>query len=297
MAAEELGYSLDNLRRPSEDSGAILLLIHDASWQAKQDIRSVDVEGIMAFGAQSVLGEQGVTTRIEAARMEKGEARRYAEDPGLAGLIIASGIVERGFLRELQAAELPFVVAGSHVRPLCANCVMADYMNGTKHVVDHLVDAGRRRIGLVNAPPTTTSSAEKHGGFMLALSLRGLCPSSSQIVVCDDFLSESGYAQTHRLLTQQPDLDAIVYASDGLAMGGLRAIKESGRRVPGDVAVTGFYDYEVSRFADPPLTTVHIGLQAMGAIAARRLCMMLEQPDDQAWCVVVPTTLVVREST
>jgi DNA-binding LacI/PurR family transcriptional regulator len=66
--------------------------------------------------------------------------------------------------------------------------------------------------------------------------------------------------------------------------------------VPDDVAVVGFYDYELARFTDPPLTTVHIDLNAMGAIAARRLCMMLGEPDHRAWCVTVPTTLVVRES-
>jgi DNA-binding LacI/PurR family transcriptional regulator len=275
----------------------VLLLIHDASWQAETDIRSVQVEGIIAFGAQSVLDEQGIATRIEAARMQEREARLYAGDPGLGGLIMASGIVKPSFVRALQAAGVPFVVAGSHVKPLCANCVMADYMCGTEQAVQHLIETGRKHIGLVNAPPITTSSAEKHRGFLLALSLHGMCSTRTQIVACDDFTSESGYAQTQQLLAQQPDLDAIVYGSDALALGGLSALKESGRRVPDDVAVTGFYDYEFGRFTDPPLTTVHIDLQAMGAIAARRLRMMLEHPDDQAWCVTVPTSLVVRAST
>ena len=297
QVAEEMGYTMDSLRRPSKEARCVLLLIHDASWQAKQDIRSVDVEGLIAFGAQSILEERGVSTRIQAARLDKGEVRQYVDDPGLAGLVIASGVVEQDFIRALQAAGLPFVVAGSHVRPLRVNCVMADYMRGTQQAVDHLVSTGCRRIGLVNAPPTSTSSAEKHHGFVLALSLHGICPSPSQIVACDDFQSESGYVKTHQFLAQQHDLDAIVYASDSLLLGGLRAIKESGRRVPADVAVTGFYDFEVSRFADPPLTTVRVDLQTMGAIAAHRLCMMLEQPDDQAWCAVVPTSLVVREST
>jgi DNA-binding LacI/PurR family transcriptional regulator len=288
---------MDSLRRPPEDIRSVLILVRDADWQAKQDIRSVDVDGIIAYGAQSVLNELGVTVRIQAARMEQGEVPQYADEPGLAGLIMASGIVESGFVCELQAAGLPFVVAGSHVKPLCADCVMADYMAGTEQAVAHLYEGGRRYIGLVNGPPTTTSSAEKHRGFLLALSLRETCPSPSQVLVCDDFTSESGYAQTQQLLAQQPDLDAVVYASDALALGGLSALKESSRRVPDDVAVTGFYDYEFSRFTDPALTTVHVDLQAMGAIAARRLCMMLEQPDDQAWCVTVPTSLVVRAST
>jgi DNA-binding LacI/PurR family transcriptional regulator len=297
QVAHELGYAMDNLRHPAEDSRTALLLIRDTHWQAKQDIRSVDVDGIIAFGAQSVLSRHGMTTRIQATRMERGDGRQFTNDPTVTGLIAASGVVDHDFVRELQAAGVPFVIAGSHVRPLGVNCVMADYEDGTDQAVRHLVEAGHRRIGLVNGPSTTTSSAEKLKGFRLGLSLYGMAPSPSQILACEAFTSESGYTQTLQLLAQAPDLDGIVYASDGLAMGGLYALKEGGRRVPDDVAVTGFYDYELARFTDPPLTTVHIDLHRMGAIAARRLLMMLQDPeDDQAWCVVVPTSLVVRDS-
>jgi DNA-binding LacI/PurR family transcriptional regulator len=174
---------------------------------------------------------------------------------------------------------------------------MADYAGGAVQAVNHLIARGRRRIGLVNGPSTTTSSEEKHRGFRLALSLHDMLPAPLQTVVCEDFSSECGYAQTRQLLSRMPALDAIVYASDGIAMGGLRALRENDRRVPDDIAVTGFYDYELARFTDPPLTTVHIDLDVMGAIAGRRLCMLLEEPDSQAWCVTVPTSLVVRGST
>ena len=70
----------------------------------------------------------------------------------------------------------------------------------------------------------------------------------------------------------------------------------SGRRVPDDVAVTGFYDYDFARFTDPPLTTAHVDFQAMGAIAARRLLMLMNEPDGQAWTIVTPCPLVIRDS-
>jgi DNA-binding LacI/PurR family transcriptional regulator len=82
-----------------------------------------------------------------------------------------------------------------------------------------------------------------------------------------------------------------------MAVGGLRAIKETGRRVPDDVAIVGFYDDELARYTDPPLTTVRVDLNLVGQIAARRLAMMLDTPDNQAWCVTVPASLTVREST
>jgi DNA-binding LacI/PurR family transcriptional regulator len=297
QAAQALNYPMDNLRRTSEDVRTVLVLIRDRDWQANQDVRSVDVDGFIAFGAQSVLRERGISARVQSDRMAGEGIGQYTADPSVAGLILASGVVGHDFIRGLQAADLPFVVAGSHVRPLCANCVMADYAGGAVQAVDHLIARGRRRIGLVNGPSTTTSSEEKHRGFRLALSLHDMLATPLQTVVCEEFSSECGYAQTLQLLSRMPDLDAIVYASDGIAMGGLRALRESGRRVPNDVAITGFYDYELARFTDPPLTTVHTDLQAMGAIAARRLCMMLDEPDDQGWCVTVPTSLVVRGST
>ena len=60
---------------------------------------------------------------------------------------------------------------------------------------------------------------------------------------------------TQLLLAQSPDVDAIAYASDTMAIGGLSALREAGRRVPDDVAITGFYDYDIARFTDPPLTS------------------------------------------
>ena len=112
-----------------------------------------------------------------------------------------------------------------------------------------------------------------------------------------EFDAESGYAATLDLVRRSPELDAIAFASDTVALGGLRALKELGRRVPTDIAVTGFYDYEVSRFTDPPLTTVHVDWLCAGEIAAHRLCTVLEEPDALAWASVIPTSLIVRSST
>jgi DNA-binding LacI/PurR family transcriptional regulator len=101
---------------------------------------------------------------------------------------------------------------------------------------------------------------------------------------------------TQQMLAEAPDVDGIAYASDTMAIGGLRALRERGRRVPADVAVTGFYDYDIARFTDPALTTARVDFQAMGAIAARRLLMLMNEPDNQAWTIVTPCPLVIRDS-
>jgi DNA-binding LacI/PurR family transcriptional regulator len=158
-----------------------------------------------------------------------------------------------------------------------------------------LFQRGCRKIGLINGPETTATSLEKLNGLRLGLALHNLLFEDCQ-VVAGDFFAESGFACTRSLLERCPNLDAILYADDRMAMGGLSALKELGKRVPQDVAVTSYGDYELSRFTDPPLTTIRYDMHAMGVVAARRLTMLLTEPDAYPWHVVVPTTLVVRQS-
>ena len=80
-------------------------------------------------------------------------------------------------------------------------------------------------------------------------------------------------------------------------MGGLRALKENRLRIPHDVAVIGYHDYELAQFTDPPLTSIRFDTELMGWMAARRLQMILDDPDGQHWLLTVPTELVVRDST
>ena len=82
-----------------------------------------------------------------------------------------------------------------------------------------------------------------------------------------------------------------------MATGGLHALKERGCKIPDDVAVVGFLDYQIARFTNPPLTTIRFDIPLMGMIAARRLCLMIDESDGQNWSMLVPTELVIREST
>jgi DNA-binding LacI/PurR family transcriptional regulator len=96
------------------------------------------------------------------------------------------------------------------------------------------------------------------------------------------------------LLQRDPHLDAIFAASDLMALGALRALKEAGRRVPDDVAVVGFEDSPLSRQTDPLLTTVRQPVDAMGREMARLLVWLIA--GEHADNVVLDTWLVQRDS-
>jgi DNA-binding LacI/PurR family transcriptional regulator len=294
--AESLGYAVKATPRATQAAKSVLLLLRIGETMRETEVlASSGIESSIHTGAQPILEQHGLTVRLQRTRMDPGEAQLYISAADVSGLIFTGGVVNRDLVVALQVAGLPFVVAGSHVNPLPVNCVMAAYLDGMAGVVEHLLATGRRRIALVNGPCTTTSSDEKEKGFRLALARHGVTGEPVS-VNCGDFDAGSGYAMTQEVLVEVPDVDAIAYASDTMAIGGISALRERGRRVPDDVAVTGFYDYDIARFTDPPLTTARVDFQAMGAIAARRLLMLMNEPDGQAWTIVTPCPLVIRNS-
>ena len=106
-----------------------------------------------------------------------------------------------------------------------------------------------------------------------------------------------GVRATPHLLAGPPVPTAIYAANDSMAIGALSALREVGLRVPDDVAVAGFDDIPLARFLDPPLSSVHVDISALGERATLRL---LEAVRDKAAHVrrteTFPTTLVLRRS-
>lgn len=313
QAADDLGYLRENLRRTPQNQRSVLLVGMGRDPRSQTQSGSNPHEMSTEFARQILGSVQSFFERFDVAaklqslqtnqpdnaqkgRFSMSRAQRYAGDTSVAGLILLGGELDDEFIEDLLSTNLPFVMAGGSPRSLRVNCVVANYCNGLEQAVGYLAATGRRRIGLVNGPSTTMTSKEKYRGFRLALSLHDLSFTPAQLVA-GNFTPKEGHEQTLRLLKQTPDLDAIIYGDDYMALGGIHALKENGRQVPGDVAVIGFHNYEMAEFTNPPLSSIHFNMQNMGIVAARRLSMLLEGPgDNEPWFVLEPTTLVVRKS-
>ena len=115
------------------------------------------------------------------------------------------------------------------------------------------------------------------------------------MVAVGDFTRESGVEAMRQLLADDPQLDAVFVASDLMADGALRALRDAGRRVPDDVAVIGFDDIEIAGYTEPPLTTVRQPIVDLGREMARQL-LRLAAGETIEPAVILPTELVIRDS-
>ena len=173
--------------------------------------------------------------------------------------------------------------------------VSMDDETGAWEATRHLVERGHERIGLLNGPRNSIYSINRLAGYRRALKDAGL-PFDRSLIEDGDFVAESAEQAAVRLLEMPERATAILATSDHMATGALYAARSLGLRVPADVALVGFGNTPVCAELSPALTSVDEHLRELGGQAASlllRLAQGEEVPDTQ---VILPTSLVVRES-
>ncbi|MET9660650.1 LacI family DNA-binding transcriptional regulator [Streptomyces sp. NPDC006510] len=171
--------------------------------------------------------------------------------------------------------------------------VDTDQAGGTRDAVLHLLDLGHRTVWHLAGPETSYAAQRRTDAWCRTLEEAGRVPPP---LVRGDWSAESGYrAGLH--LAEQADCTAVFVANDQMALGLLRALHERGRRVPQDVSVIGFDDIPESGSFLPPLTTVHQDFAEVGRRCVESALRQVRQGEAERGTTLVPTRLVVRDST
>jgi LacI family transcriptional regulator len=209
------------------------------------------------------------------------------------GVILASVLANDPLLQVLAEGELPFVLVGRQPGNDRLNYVDVDNVNSAREAVTHLLRLGRRRVATITGLLNMNVGTDRRDGYLAALRQRSL-PADPELIVEGDFTEAGGYAAMQRLLPAHPD--AVFAASDAMAIGALRALRDAGRRVPEDVAVVGFDDMPFAERAEPPLTTMRQPVLRTGVVATETLIELIEDPQAQPRRILMPTDLIVRDS-
>jgi DNA-binding LacI/PurR family transcriptional regulator len=223
--------------------------------------------------------------------------RRLLSARYIDGLILVGDMGLTAEVTDVDAPNSIVVIAGydsarweSNVR---FNVITMEKHAAMDSVVGHLAGLGRCRLAYLGP----TAELDRRGdGFLHALARHNLSMLPKLFVECD-FSAEAGYAAALQLLSSGPGtVDGLVCACDTIAIGAVRAAKELGLRLPGDLAIAGYDNIPFSGDLDPPLTTVQVPKELMGELAARRLIECIAHPEWPPIIQTVPTKLVVRLS-
>jgi DNA-binding LacI/PurR family transcriptional regulator len=246
-------------------------------------------------GAHRAVAEHDVQLVFTILDTDEGRERfeRFARGGHLDGVIFVSLHGDDPLPHKLQQAGVPVILAG---RPFSATSklpyVSADNVGGARSAVRLLVEKARTRIATIAGPMDMTPSIDRLAGYESELDRQGL---RGHGVAEGDFSVAGGRRAMATLLAADPDIDGLFVANDLMALGALQVLAESGRSVPGDVAVIGFDDSPLGASARPAITSVRQPIIDMGRALAEGLLGSIERGEAQA-PVVMRTEIVLRES-
>ncbi|MEU7298164.1 LacI family DNA-binding transcriptional regulator [Streptomyces exfoliatus] len=244
-------------------------------------------------GASAALEDADLHLMLCLAASDRGRRRveQLLRSKGADGVMLMALREDDPLSRMAEEAEMPVVFGGRPVGLDPRWYVDVDNVGGARLATEHLISAGRTRVATIAGRLDTEVGRARYRGYRDAMLAAGLDPYPPEV---GDFTESTGAAAMAALLANHPDLEGVFAANDNMGAGALRTLREAGRPVPGDVAVVGFDDLAVARIADPPLTTVHQPIEALGREMARMLVALIGGQDPTP--LILPTRLVTRAS-
>ena len=295
--AKQLNYRVDknasNLR--SQHSNTLALLLFEDPTPDDSQINPFFLTMLGSITRASA--RRGYDLLISFQQLS-GDFRQDYEDSRKADGLILLGYGDyeeyRPRLDKLVESGTHFVRWGPVLNDEPGISVGSDNAQGGYDVTRHLLAAGRRRIAFLGHATTHYPEFfDRYRGHERAL-VEAQVATSSALQIDAINLEASGFSAVRELLARGVEFDAIVAASDLIAIGALRALQEAGIEVPKRVAVAGFDDITAASLTNPPLTTVMQDTRRAGELLVEMLLRQIA--GERATNCVIPTRLVVRKS-
>ncbi|MED4224497.1 LacI family DNA-binding transcriptional regulator [Neobacillus cucumis] len=169
--------------------------------------------------------------------------------------------------------------------------VICDGYQAAIAAVKYLYELGHNKIGYLGE----IDNEVRYQGYCHAIETLGL-PLKKGNIISTSFSSEGGYNAVKDFLKNENDITALFCGNDLTAIGAIKAIKESGLKVPDDISIIGVDNIDTAQYISPMLTTVHVPVEELGRMTAKILIDRIENGKNLAMKIELPFSIVVRES-
>ncbi|MFJ7152771.1 LacI family DNA-binding transcriptional regulator [Streptomyces sp. NPDC100445] len=300
-AVAELGYVPNTAARAlaANRTDAIALVVPEPETRFFAEPYFSDM--LRGVGAELSDTEMQLVLIFAGSDRERRRLAQYLAAHRVDGVLLVSVHADDPLPDLLTQLEIPAVISGPRSAAETLTSVDSDNFGGARSAVAHLVSRGRRRIAHITGRLDVYGAQRRVDGYRAALRDAGHA-ADERLIETGDFTEEGGRRAMTVLLERHPDLDAVFAGSDVMAAGARQVLRESGRRVPDDIALVGYDDSAIARHMDPPLTSVRQPIEEMGRamidllltdIADRRPAASRGLDRRRA---VLPTELVTRAS-
>lgn len=274
--AKDLGYvpnkMAQNLVKQQNNTLAIILSGLEKEGGKDNIVYSL-LSGMYAF-AETVNYEVALFTTSSAHQKEKSYVQ-FCREHNIGGAVVNGIRTDDSFFKELLHSDLPCVLIDVPMEGKNTSTISVDNVEASTGAVEHLIQNNHKRIGMVNGRKEAAVSLEREKGYRHALNKSRILVDDRYIVYAD-YQEDIAYEKTKELLQACPEITALFCASDMMAIGAMRAIRDMGRSVPEDISIVGFDNIPLSAHTSPALTTINQDFYMMGHEASRQLLKMIK---------------------
>lgn len=260
-------------------------------------IHSDSVSGVVA-GIGRTLHEAGYDMLLASSENNPGKEidfLRVFSVGRVDGVVLIATVFTKEHKQILKDYPVPVVIAGQKLSGVSS--VYHDDFGAGAAVARHLLDLGRKRIGYIGVLKEDLAvGRNRFAGFEHALKEAGIL-SPRDAYVTADFSVQSGYDRMEKLLRRYPETDAVICATDSIALGAMYCLKAHGKNIPEEIALAGFGDNLIAAVTTPPITTIHFHYQMSGRIAAEMVLKQMSGTESAPEEEMLGFTLLERGST
>ena len=231
-------------------------------------------EELLAMDYLTVLGYSDTNRDRELQYLDTMQNNRVA------GIILMATTLTDIKKSSLENCSVPLVITGQNFDGL--HCVYHDDFNAMRELTELFIQKGGKKFVYIGAPESDLAAGlARRKGAQEALRRAGFDADQLPVRIAN-FNAQDGYAAMLELLEKYPDLDSVVCATDVIAHGAMKALREKGRRIPEDVKIAGIGNNWADLVSRPELTTVQLYQKRCGSEAARLLLKLIEREEQDA---------------
>lgn len=212
------------------------------------------------------------------------------------GLIFISEKVTPAIIRTFEQAQLPVVLCATEDPEGRIPSVSIDNELAAFDATNYFLNMGLTRIAYLGGPDTHPVTMERRKGYEKSLRESGAVLDESRVLHAKDMKHHAGYQMAMEFLNGGGQAEAVVAASDELALGYMNAIRDRGQSAPHDVLLLGFDNTRLATFTRPEMTTVAQPTYDLGAVAMRLLTKLLLDEPINEYMVRLPHSIIERAS-
>jgi LacI family transcriptional regulator len=256
----------------------------------------------MIEGANEVLEQSGYLFMLYYTKHsleEELKAIQLLNQKVVDGMIMVSFHFCRENIDAINQAGCPVVLTNRYDSPEGGDrydYVYIDTYLGIKLAALHLISLGHRKIAYFGGSIREQTGLERYQGYRDALKASDI-PFDPALVREANYSESAGYACMKALIEARTDVTAVVTSNDLIALGAMTACAEKGIAIPGDIAITGMDNTELSGRVAPNLTTIDMQEGEIGRLAATLLIERIQDPDTRKKQIRLEPELIVRNST